>query len=712
MAEPTKYKAPSAKTVNFLYNGIIAFYPDTAKKAFGLGKITLPFHESWGGFKRLDFLEFCLNITGPETTTIEEAASIVSRWKKGEDLERTIPEKLDEMVAHLEEEEEKRKSSPTKPAPTYEKQKLVKDTLLESQRAKEVSPPPPTETPMGSSPAQQPKVSIAETKTAPTDQAAGSGISSIGIKITPETGKVFQKFTNRVASFPVRAAIAFATPSIALESGGATSSALTLWAHGIKSQALEQKVQGLGTKETKRVNELIKSIKGIETNYSLQTRIIQRSFPIRDITLLLGPDAGLTQAQISIFFNPPEQGGTIAVPRRSFFGNLFADAGRQLFGKISKKAIKGIATKAASALAGEAAGAAAGTEAGAAVGAAAGGPAAPLTAIVGAILGWIASKIPNLISWLKRNAKEFGIAAAALLGAGVFLSNPILLLSGLGLGAISLGAGGFASLGSGVAGLGHAVLSGITTILLPSIGIPVLVGLISVPVVIAVILFIINSGAYVVPPAPFSESPFGISITCSDEKGPIPFSNSTSSPIARRGWQITADLYQGFWCFWNRSPGDFPEDTTLYPPSYPQLFNEGLYARNPNPSREEISSCGECLFWCTYLVQKAYRETGNTSLLVTLWSPTMQQDFTRRGKFLSSSEATPAKVVPGSVVFFRVTSGPARTNHVGIVHTVNQDGIVYIQSNAPTKNGLLVFNSSGRGIQNLPGINVVGIGLP
>ena len=127
------------------------------------------------------------------------------------------------------------------------------------------------------------------------------------------------------------------------------------------------------------------------------------------------------------------------------------------------------------------------------------------------------------------------------------------------------------------------------------------------------------------------------------------------------------------------------------------------------------------MFWCTWLVQKAFREGGNNSLENTLWAPTMQDDFTKRSKFISAQEAAykappldfiHKTVVPGSVIFFNVSGGPYRTNHVGIVYSVSKQGVQYIQSNAPLKDGFVPFGDNGYGLQSPPGLVVVGIGLP
>jgi len=120
-------------------------------------------------------------------------------------------------------------------------------------------------------------------------------------------------------------------------------------------------------------------------------------------------------------------------------------------------------------------------------------------AILGAIGGWIVSKIP----W-----KKVGKWSAAIIGgvAGLialpFVGLGAALGIGLGTAGISAALGGglggltLGRIGSGIAGffgaLGGAFLG--------AIGTPILVTLLVFPVVVALILFIINSGAYIVPP--------------------------------------------------------------------------------------------------------------------------------------------------------------------------------------------------------------------
>jgi hypothetical protein len=157
---------------------------------------------------------------------------------------------------------------------------------------------------------------------------------------------------------------------------------------------------------------------------------------------------------------------------------------------VGEVAIETGIVAAAGTAAGVAGGAAAGTATGAATGAAVGavgGPLAIITAVVGAVIGFVASAIP----WdkLKKDSQEAlagGLSAAAL-----------------GISSIGTSLGGFVS---GVAGFFGALGSAF----LGAIAMPILVTILVFPVVIALIIFIINSGAYVVPPG-FSTN---INITC------------------------------------------------------------------------------------------------------------------------------------------------------------------------------------------------------
>lgn len=222
---------------------------------------------------------------------------------------------------------------------------------------------------------------------------------------------------------------------------------------------------------------------------------------------------------------------------------------------------------------------------------------------------------------------------------------------------------------------------------------------------IAFTLFIINSGAYVVPPGENITGPIdvglpggpgGITVNCTSSKGNMAFENYQSNPVANRGWEIVADLYQGFWCYWNRSPIHIATDTVYYPPSYPQYFNYPAFLANPRPNIQ--NGPAELLFWCTWLIVESYKEAGGISLpLNTLGVPTMQTYFATNGRYVPASSVTPTNVAPGDVIFFK-KPGDTRLRHVGLVYTVTRDYILFVQSNAPTKTGSVTFSESGIGL--------------
>ncbi len=342
-------------------------------------------------------------------------------------------------------------------------------------------------------------------------------------------------------------------------------------------------------------------------------------------------------------------------------------------------------------------------------------------AAIGAFLGWVASKIPwhKIKGFINKNKEALLIVG--LLGSFLVTSLPLRILFGAGafLGAGAIIGGGGLSLGGLVLGTG-VVLKNIGKFAFYNIAKGLLIFILTVPVIVALILFIINSGAYIVPPTPGGESGFssgsGYIPNCSDEKGVVGFpGHSSSSKIANRAWEITSDLYQGFWCYWNRSPSnnpwngppraDFSKDIVLYPPNYPNLFDYSAYRNNPNPTEG-----GQNLFWCTWLVVKSYQETG-VSVPVQLNSQTLKDSWT--GKVIPAQEATKDNIIPGSVIFFHVTSGPNRLNHVGIVYSVDAGGIDFVQSNGPLKDQRLSFTRGGTGVGSLAfGVKPEFFGLP
>jgi len=123
----------------------------------------------------------------------------------------------------------------------------------------------------------------------------------------------------------------------------------------------------------------------------------------------------------------------------------------------------------------------------------------PIVMAIGAAVGWVVGKIIEKIPWKKIGPWLLG----GLAGIGAFMfAGPVAgIVVGLGtLGLTSAVAGGtgvtFGAIGSGIAGFFGAIGGAF----LGSIWKPILAVLIGFPVLVALILFIVNSGAYVVPP--------------------------------------------------------------------------------------------------------------------------------------------------------------------------------------------------------------------
>jgi hypothetical protein len=332
------------------------------------------------------------------------------------------------------------------------------------------------------------KVEIPEVPTEKIAPAAppSEETASIGIKITPAAAGAFQKLSARVATLPIRAAIEWSRPTLAKEEPVRTA-ALTLWARGISGAQLEEKAKTLEAKDQQKLEKLIKAIKGEEQTFFYETALLKQAFPVDKITFLLGPESGVTQAQVALFFAPAEEEGISAVPRRSFFGNMLSEAGSQVFGKVSSKFLKAATKKAAAKLGVKIAAEAAVTAPAIAAG--------PPGWLARAAL-WLATEIGGkVLGFIKNNFKE--IVGASLVAAGIFIGGTTGTVMAAGGTGVFVGGKGLKSAANSIGQFSSALFSGA---LFPALGIPLLISLIAVPIVVAIILFIINSGAYIVPP--------------------------------------------------------------------------------------------------------------------------------------------------------------------------------------------------------------------
>jgi len=125
--------------------------------------------------------------------------------------------------------------------------------------------------------------------------------------------------------------------------------------------------------------------------------------------------------------------------------------------------------------------------------------------VIGNIIAFIAtellSRFKNFLAKHKDEILIFLVGGGLLVG-GIILGFPLLSLAGiLSLaGGLTASASGI-SLGAGVASFARSLLYSLTDMVIPSILTPVLITLIGIPFVVALIIFIINSSAYVYPPA-------------------------------------------------------------------------------------------------------------------------------------------------------------------------------------------------------------------
>jgi len=486
---------PSKKTTHFLYQGLSLFYPESVFGAKEGKKKTIP--NSWPetGYKRTEFAELLWNIT--KTEDIDQAAKIVLRWKtfwdENKQPEATIPENLDELLASLDE-----NATGEKKLNSYKIQTLAKEALLESQKL--------IEEPLI---APEPEITTSYTEI----MAKAAGPLSI--------------FAGKILTAPFRAAVYISGPatysSSAKGEGPGVATARYMLSHGISStsiRSLENKAQQLGITPS-QLRNLATLIKAEQKAHPFSYKWVS--------IIYSGQKASLSQSQISSLLTPSSDRSTAILPRKSFAGNILGRIGQQLFGKLAKKALKTVGKKVATKIA-------------TTVAIQTVASSVPVIGNIIAFVGqFILGKIKDLVSKLKsKEGKENALALlfGLMVIGGIVLGGPLgaaLVVGGLvpGLGYMATKAGGVGSLGSSIGSYGQAFMAGVTGVAFPSITAPLIISFVSIPVAIAIILFIINSGAYIVPPktsliAGLIESPYvGVTKTASPSG---PFENS-SLPI-------------------------------------------------------------------------------------------------------------------------------------------------------------------------------------
>ncbi len=213
---------------------------------------------------------------------------------------------------------------------------------------------------------------------------------------------------------------------------------------------------------------------------------------------LAAQDVGLTpqleRIRKALSTNPAERYESVAalVPPVTGLQGFFLRAGQQLAGKqitnwfegsirnnLAKFAGMEIAKKAKEAVAGSVIGKVAGTVF------------ATFTGGVGAVGNWLLSKA--MVGFRSNSGKILAGSGAIL---GFIAGGPVGALVGAGIGA---GIGGVDW--KKYAQYALVAIGALLTAFLGAIAIPLIIAFVGIPILIALILFIINSGAYVVPPA-------------------------------------------------------------------------------------------------------------------------------------------------------------------------------------------------------------------
>jgi len=501
---------PSIKTVNVLCGGIAFFYLGRISGSRTIKNKLDPWPKA--KYKEPEFAELLQNITGGKK--LDEAIEIVLGWKetleKGGAPEKTIPEDLDGMISSLDEK-----------LNAYEQQKMAKDSLYTSQKMTETTlsePTPATEIkglskPTPADKTEEPSDQLQRTEAVPPKPDPTVETKKALDQPTLKTPGPLSIVAGRILTVPIRAAVYFAGPTDHSKSAG-VATARHYFAKGIDDKfvrSLKTKAPQLNVTQS-QLNKLAGLIK-----------TEQEAHPFAYKWLAIA-SSRLPQVQRFALLYPSPDRTTAVLPRKSFLGNFFGRVGQQVFGKIASKALKivgkKVVEKTATALAVQAA-------------------AAAIAPPVGIAL-FISGKIKDLISNFKSKSGRKNLLA---------LMSGAMIIGGVGVGGLAgsvLAAGGFRALGANAGGLVETFMAGITGVFLPAIIVPAIIASFSIPLFIALTLFIINSGAYIVPPQAglvpgLIESPYiGINKTANP---PGPFGNGdlpitieyTVEVIAKKG---------------------------------------------------------------------------------------------------------------------------------------------------------------------------------
>jgi hypothetical protein len=508
------------------------------------------------------------------------------------------------------------------------------------------------------------KVTAAKTtKEAPKIPLVEEKIKEEGLfRISPDT---FQELTSRGIHTPFQI-ISFLAPPKKITESPETAVALS---QAISLNQLEKKIGTL----TPQQKELINLFRQAEFSFYAQTRLQRTIIPIEQITVLI---QHVPQSQVSLFISPSEQGP-------SFVGGLAAD----IAGDVAQKAISKAATKVVTKALVDAGIMAAGTAVFPGVGTA-------IALVVDQVVGKLIDKAKDFLSWINKNFSKILV----YLGIGSVIIGYLIggvvgqLFMGVGLAA---GVGGAVRLaggpGAALSGAGNSISSFLSSLATTTIGVlalPFVITIMAIPAIVAIILFIINSGAYIVPPKIGVGAHYG------------PHDCSIETKIVERADAINKNLLLGFNNYYNKSP------------DYPELWNAELFATNPNPENQNTVIGIEDMFWCNYMPLKSYLAI-NLDLPLSLTA--MMNYFISQQKWNSGEAATTKDICPGDAIFFKSPPDALLLSHVAVVESVTEDEIITVQSNSRWKKMTYFTDSSGHfpiyGTGNAT-IKIVGFGSP
>ena len=300
----------------------------------------------------------------------------------------------------------------------------------------------------------------------------------------------------------------------------------------------------------------------------------------------------------------------------------------------------------------------------------------------------IVTAIGKLIHWDKIKAflkKNGGIIGVALItGGSLFTSLPMVVIGGI-----------FLLSGIGSSGRVVALIAGLLIVigkliksLTFDVGKTIVTTIITVPIAVALILLVINSGAYVTPPNASVGGYYG-EHDCS--KG---------IKIIERAKEINSKLQLGFNDYYNKSP------------DYPELWNAELFAINPAPQVQTLVIGSEDMFWCNYTPVKSYLAINEK---IPFGLTAMMNYFISQNKWTSGEMATPKDICPGDTIFFKSPAGASILSHVAVVYSVSEDEIITVQSNSPWLGNDYPVDSSGHFPIYGKGdysVKIVGFGAP